>query len=117
MAMQDLTRDHSEIYDTLVARRYFAKFDRIIGYLGRVAAELEGDARLTRIEARAVAEYVEALNRSFRALSLKYLMTGRMDGRTRSAIRRYQAARGLDSDIFALDSARALGLVALPRSE
>lgn len=37
-----LTSDHHELYDTLVARRYFAKFDRITGHLGRVAAEGEG---------------------------------------------------------------------------
>ena len=44
-------------------------------------------------------------------------VTGRIDGRTRAAIRAYQAARGLDSDILSLESARALGLVALPRPE
>ena len=36
-----LTSDHAELYDTLVARRYFAKFDRITEHLGRVAAEVE----------------------------------------------------------------------------
>jgi hypothetical protein len=35
-----LTADHAELYDTLVARRYFAKFDRITGHLARVAAAL-----------------------------------------------------------------------------
>lgn len=30
-----LTSDHHELYDTLVARRYFAKFVRITGHLGR----------------------------------------------------------------------------------
>ena len=44
-------------------------------------------------------------------------VTGRIDGRTRAAIRAYQAARGLESDILSLESARALGLVALPRPE
>lgn len=72
-----LTRDHAELYDTLVARRYFAKFDIILSYLPRVAAELETDRHLTRPETRAIAAYLEALGRSFRALSLKYLMTGR----------------------------------------
>lgn len=72
-----LTRDHTPLYDTLVARRYFAKFDSILSYLPRVAAELETDRHLTRPETRAIAGYLEALNRSFRALSLKYLMTGR----------------------------------------
>ena len=37
-----LTSDHHELYDTLVARRYFAKFSTITGHLGRVAAEGEG---------------------------------------------------------------------------
>ncbi|MFM7336524.1 MAG: hypothetical protein ACKO1H_19310 [Tabrizicola sp.] len=40
-----LTSDHHELYDTLVARRYFAKFDRITGHLGRVAAEVAEYAR------------------------------------------------------------------------
>lgn len=72
-----LTHDHTEIYDTLVARRYFAKFETILSYLPRVAAELETDKRLTRPQTRAIAARLEALQRSFRALSLKYLMTGR----------------------------------------
>jgi hypothetical protein len=42
-------------------------------------------------------------------------VTGTLDPRTRAAIRRHQAARGLDSDILALETARALGLVAVPR--
>jgi len=77
-----LTRDHTPLYDTLVARRYFAKFDTILSYLPRVAAELETDKRLTRPETRAIAARLEALQRSFRALSLKYLMTGRDEGFT-----------------------------------
>lgn len=72
-----LTSDHAEIYDTLVARRYFAKFDRIVGHLARVSSELEAEGRLTRVEARIVGGQVAALARTFRALSVKYLMTGR----------------------------------------
>ncbi len=75
-----LTDDHAELYDTLVARRYFAKFDRITGHLARVAAEMESEGRLTRIEARILAGHLAALGRSFRALSFKYLMTGRVEG-------------------------------------
>ena len=43
-----LTSDHHELYDTLVARRYFAKVDRITGHLGRVAAgvDVSGGKRL-----------------------------------------------------------------------
>lgn len=75
-----LTSDHAEIHDTLVARAYFATFDRILGHLGRVAAELETEGRLTRIEARVIAGHLGALGRTFGALSHKYLMTGRTDG-------------------------------------
>lgn len=73
-------RDHTEVYDTAVARRYFAKFDTITSHLPRVAGELESDGRLTRAEARVIGGYVEQLTRTFRALSLKYLMTGRIEG-------------------------------------
>lgn len=75
-----LTDDHAELYDTSVVRRYFAKFDRITGHLGRVAAELESDGHLTRAEARIIAGYVQRLNWTFRSLSYKYLMAGRIDG-------------------------------------
>ncbi|GAW36278.1 hypothetical protein RA2_03348 [Roseovarius sp. A-2] len=44
-------------------------------------------------------------------------VTGRMDDRTRAAIRRYQAPRGLDSGILSLETARELGLVAVERHE
>jgi hypothetical protein len=80
MAAPDLARDHAQIDDTLVARRYFAKFDRIAGYMPRVAAELETEGRLTRTEVRALVPHVEGVARTFRALSLKYLMTGRVEG-------------------------------------
>lgn len=76
-ATPDLTADHAPIPDAMVARRYFAKFGRIAGYLPAIAAELQADGHLDRAEVRAVGGYVEALARTFRALSLKYLMTGR----------------------------------------
>jgi hypothetical protein len=75
-----LTDDHAELYDTLVARRYFAKFDAITGHLARVAGELETQGTLTRLEARIIGSYVARLNATFGALSCKYLMSGRLDG-------------------------------------
>jgi hypothetical protein len=75
-----LTGDHQELYDTLVARRYFAKFDRITGHLLRIAAELETEGRLTRTETRVLGRYLAAISATFRALSQKYLMTGRIEG-------------------------------------
>jgi hypothetical protein len=75
-----LTDDHAELYDNLVARRYFDKFERITGHLARVAAELETEGRLTRLESRVLGHYATRLSATFRALSYKYLMTGRTDG-------------------------------------
>jgi hypothetical protein len=85
-----LTSDHQELYNTLVARRYFAKFDRITGHLGRVAAEMETEGRLTRTEARVLGVYLKAVAGTFRALSHKYLMTGR-DGAPRLTIDRHES--------------------------
>jgi hypothetical protein len=63
-------------------------------------------------------DFIASLQRALMARGLHAgSVTGRMDAATRAAIRRYQAGRGLDSDILALESARALGLVALPRAE
>ncbi|GHC37530.1 hypothetical protein IQ03_04705 [Gemmobacter caeni] len=75
-----LTDDHATLSDGLLARRYFAKFDAITGHLGRVAAELEAEGRLGRLEARVIGGYVQRLAATFRALSHKYLMTGRLEG-------------------------------------
>ncbi|MDQ2091080.1 peptidoglycan-binding domain-containing protein [Marimonas arenosa] len=44
-------------------------------------------------------------------------ITGEMDGRTRHAVRRYQAPQGLDSAILSLAAARKLGLVPVERPE
>ena len=86
-----LTSDHHELYDTLVARRYFAKFDRITGHLGRVAAEVEAEGRLTRTEARVLGRYLTAVAGTFRALDHKYLMTGRGETAPRLTIDRHES--------------------------
>lgn len=56
-----------------------------------------------------------------RALTARGLYTGpitaRLDPRTRAAIARYQKPQGLDSDRLSLDSARNLGLVAIPLTD
>jgi hypothetical protein len=97
MAMPDapiktqLVQDHAELYDTLVARRYFAKFDKITGHLGRVAAEMETEGRLSRTEARVLGVYLKAVAATFRTLSNKYLMTGRGDGAPKLTIDRHES--------------------------
>ncbi len=86
-----LTSDHAELYDTLVARRYFAKFVRITGHLGRVAAEMETEGRLSRTEARVLEVYLKAVAGTFRALNHKYLMTGRGESASRLTIDRHES--------------------------
>ena len=86
-----LTLDHSQLYETATARRYFAKFDRIQGHLSRVAAELETEGRLTRTEARTLGRYLTSLGATFHALSHKYLMTGRSDGAPRLTFDRHES--------------------------
>ncbi|WP_050527993.1 hypothetical protein [Pseudorhodobacter aquimaris] len=78
--MNGLTDDHEELYDAAIIRRYFDKFDKITGHLGRVAAELERDGQLSRLDARVIGGYIGRLNLTFQALGYKYLMTGRVDG-------------------------------------
>ena len=78
--MNTLTDDHAELYDTAIVRRYFDKFEKITGHLGRVAAELEGEGALTKLEARVIGAYIQRLSLTFQSLGYKYLMTGRVDG-------------------------------------
>ncbi|SEM70745.1 hypothetical protein SAMN05216227_1001161 [Pseudorhodobacter antarcticus] len=78
--MNGLTDDHTELYDTAIVRRYFDTFDRITGHLGRVAAELETDGSLSKLDARVIGAYIQRLGLTFQSLGYKYLMTGRIDG-------------------------------------
>lgn len=76
----DLTSDHGPLEDELAARRYFAKFDRITRHLGAVTAELEKERAFSALDGEVIGAYAAAIGRSFRALSLKYLVSGRMPG-------------------------------------
>lgn len=77
---QALTRDHIPLTDTFAARRYFAKFDRITTHLARVAGVMERERSLSRLDVEVIGGYIAALDASFQALSMKYLMTGRETG-------------------------------------
>jgi len=76
----DLTIDHSGLTDDLAARRYFAKFERITGHLGKVAAEMQADRILDARDVSIISSYIQQLAFTFRALSHKYLLTGRNTG-------------------------------------
>ena len=60
-------------------------------------------------------EFIASLQR---ALTVRRLydgpVTGRIDTRTRAAVRAFQAPGGIDSGILSLKAARDLGLVAIP---
>jgi hypothetical protein len=104
-----LISDHQELYDTLVARRYFAKFDRITGHMGQVAQELEAEGRFTRTETRVLGRYVSAIGATFRALSHKYLMTGRSEGAPRLTFDRHESGFPVAQElmVMALDAAQS----------
>ncbi len=72
-----LTRDHTGLTDLFASRRYFAKFERITGHLGRVAAVMQADGRLNKEEVEVLASYLQGIAYTFRALSMKYLLVGR----------------------------------------
>ncbi len=106
---QTLVNDHAELYDPPVARRYFGKFEKIGGYLGKVAAEMETQGALTRTEARVLGAYVTGVIGTFRALSLKYLMTGKAEAAQRLTIDRHESGFPVAQElmVMALDAAQA----------
>jgi hypothetical protein len=108
MPETNLTDDHQELYDTLTARRYFAKFERITGHMLRVAGEVEAEGRLTRTEARILGRYLTAVTGTFRALSYKYLMTGRAEGSPRLTFDRHESGFPVAQELMmmALDAAQ-----------
>ena len=61
-------------------------------------------------------EFTASVQRALKVRGLYFgSVTGEPDARTRAAIQRYQSAGGLDSPILSLESARRLGLIAVPR--
>lgn len=77
--MTDLTKDHVGLTDPLDSRRYFRKFDAITRHMGRVAAVMQAEDRLSKTDVEVITRYVVALGFTFKALSMKYLMVGRED--------------------------------------
>lgn len=106
---EQLTSDHTELYDTLTARRYFEKFERITGHMLRVAGEVEAEGRLSRTEARILGRYLTGLTATFKALGYKYLMTGRAEGSPRLTFDRHESGFPVAQElmVMALDAAQA----------
>ena len=72
----DLTLDHQVIAETEATRRYFRKWERITGHLGRVLAEERAAGRLSAEEVDGLARSLVSLTLTFRALALKYHFAG-----------------------------------------
>ncbi len=106
---QALVDDHAELDDTLVVRRYFAKFDRITGLLSRVASEVENDGRLTRTEAHVLGKYLTKLAGTFAALADKCLMTGRAPGAPKLTFDRHESGFPVAQElmVMAVDAQQA----------
>lgn len=81
MTSETQNNERVGLSDTYSARRYFQKFEGIMGHLGRVAGVMEAEGSVTRREVDILTRHLSALTFSFRALSMKYLMTGRDTGR------------------------------------
>ncbi len=61
-------------------------------------------------------EFIASVQRALKARgAYDGSISGEMDPRTRRALRRFQAADGLNSSILSLQTARKLGLIAVPR--
>jgi hypothetical protein len=77
---EELTADHRRLDDDIAARRYFAKFGRITRLLSGVAEAMVAERALSSHDADIVEAYVRSIAATFRTLSLKYLVSGRLDG-------------------------------------
>lgn len=76
----DRSKNYVELDDLFASRRYFAKFERIIGHMGRVAAVMQSDGDLNKNEVEVLTAYVQSISFTFQALSMKYLLVGRDTG-------------------------------------
>ncbi len=74
----DLTTDHKALEDDLAARRYFRKFDRITRMMTGVAGAMAAEQSLSALDGEVLEGYVRAISSTFRALSMKYLIAGRL---------------------------------------
>lgn len=80
----NLSATHKTLETALETRRYFAKFERIMGHLSEVTRRSEDDHEISPLEADVLGYYIQGLTTSFTALSYKFLMAQRV-GRGASA--------------------------------
>ncbi len=97
------------LHDTRVTRRYFRKFEAITQHLGRVAATMEAEDRLSRDDVDVLARYLVGLTFTFKALGLKYLFAGRLPEASQLKIDREESGFPVFSELLemASDAAQA----------
>lgn len=76
----DLTLDHKRLEEAHETRRYFAKFERIISHLRKVAESVVSEDTALEAEIPIIRDYLNALSGTFTALSYKYLLASRVSG-------------------------------------
>lgn len=75
-----LDADHRRLDDDLTARAFFDQTRRIAGVLPAALSEMVRDGLFTRTETDVIGGYLAALRASIDALSMKYLVSGRIEG-------------------------------------
>jgi hypothetical protein len=98
----DLMYTHRVLESARATRRYFAKFERIIGHLRAVAELSVQERQLSRAEGDILGQYLGDLNNSFNALSYKYLMTNRAPDSGKMSIDKTESGFPVFSEILQL---------------
>lgn len=116
MVETDLTRDHRVLADEGETRRYFAKFERITAIMQGVVREMQAGGGMAASESEVLAGYARAIAGSFRALSLKYLIAGRLGGagQRHLTIDLHESGFPIFQELVAManDAAQAAGVLA-----
>lgn len=102
--MTDTAYDHFQLEDTRVTRRYFDKFEKIIGHLGRVAATLEAEKRLSKRDVEVMTRYIVGLNYTFKALAHKYHFSGRFEHAGKLTFDRVDSGFPVHNELLAMAS-------------
>ena len=76
----NLDADHRALDDDLTARAFFDQTRRIAAVLPAALSEMVRDGLFTRTDTEAIGLYLAALGASLDALSMKYLVAGRIEG-------------------------------------
>ena len=59
--VENLTSDHVDLSNAFAARRYFRKFEAITAHLDRVAARMEREGALSKVDVAILTDYVGRL--------------------------------------------------------